>query len=284
MVDGRPFLIGAFIAALSHQTHQLQKLPQLQGQLFRAGVDRPELQEGPQRLDLLDGRGGLPVHQAQHAGESVVGLRVFRGNRGQVGDALFHFAGPQPAHSGVVERKLRQGAIEPLLPLVVHPGPQQRAGRQHAHRGLLYEGEGHRHPVGFASAGPEAKPLAVVVVQVASRQGIEQLALMPQQADEHQQQGEVGPAEPGPLRRAPGASACRCCRCCRCRRQEGGHRLRRQLGVATKGIPIKRLCQLLHAADQLGIAAAIQGHRPGIGGLPLPRRRRRAPDGDVVDG
>ena len=208
-------------------------------------------------------------------------LRVAIHNRGQAGDAPFQLAGPHPAHSGVVERKLRQGAIKPLLPLAVHPGPQQRAGRQHDRSGLLHQAEGHRHPVGFAGAGPEAKPFVVVVVQVASRQGIEQLALLPQQVDEHQQQGEMGPAEPGPLRRAPGASARRRCRR-RC--QEGGHRRRRQLGVATKGLPIKRLCQLLHAADQLGIAAVIQCHRLGIGGLPLPRHRRRAPGGDVVDG
>ena len=281
-VDGIPFLIGAPIAALPHQTHQLQKLPQLQGQMIRAGVDRPEQQKGPQGLDRLDGRGGLPVHQAQHAIESLAVLRVASHNRSQAGDAHFQLAGPQPAHSGVVERKLRQGAIEPLLPLAVHPGPQQRAGRQHDGWGAFHQGEGHRHPVGFAGAGPEAKPFMVVVVKMASGQGIEQLALMPQQADEHQQQGEMGPADPGPLRRVPGASARRrpCRRCC----QEGGNRLRRQLGVATKGLPIKRFCQLLHAANQLGIAAVIQCHRLGIGGLPLPRHRRRAPGGDVVDG
>ena len=182
----------------------------------------------------------------------------------------------------MVERKLRQGAIEPILPLAVHPSQQQRAGRQHDHTGVLHQAEGHRHPVGFAGAGPEAKPFAVVVVKMASGQGIEQLALMAQQADEHQQQGEMGPAEPGPLRRAPGASARRRRRRRRC--EEGGHRLRRQLGVTTKGLPVKRLCQLLHAADQLGIAAVIQCHRLGIGGLPLPRHRRRAPGGDVVDG
>ena len=207
--------------------------------MLQVGVDRPALQKGPQGLDRFDGRGGLPVHQAQHAIESLAVLGVLSHNRGQAGDAQFQLAGPQTTHPGVVERKLRQGAIKPLLPLAVHPGPQQRAGRQHDHTGVRHQGEGHRHPVGFAGAGPEAKPFVVVVVKMASGQGIEQLALMAQQVDEHQQQGEMGPAEPGPLCRAPGASARRRRRC---RRQEGGHRLRRQLGVATKGLPVKRLC------------------------------------------
>jgi len=175
----------------------------------------------------------LPVGEPQHAVESHLGVGFLRGDGGQIPDLALQLNGAQSTHPAMVEGEIRECAIATLLPLGIQAGHQHRARFQRQGRGARGHGEGHRHPIRRAGARREAKPLLVVVVEFAGRQGVEQLALMPQQANEHEQQHKMGPAKPGQLGRAPLPPVTRL-------RPVAGDGLSRELPMATEGLPRER--------------------------------------------